>query len=113
MYKKWKRGAQYAKKASAHTEVMQKPMNSPTPEQLQEEARTFRNRFRNMRLSTSTPDGIPDLGNAPFVLDDREHICIPASELATQPVTCRAIPGPAWLSWKRKKHAATCLPENT
>ena len=59
-----------------------KTMNNPDPVSLQQEARGFRNRFQSVLVSTADGKGTPDLGSAPFVLDDGERICVFISELA-------------------------------
>jgi putative heme iron utilization protein len=52
----------------------------------------MRDAFRSVLLSSLSPQGRPEISYAPFVLDDKEAICIYVSELATHTHNLRANP---------------------
>ncbi len=64
-------------------------MNTPDPESLQQEVRRFRDGFHSVLISTANKKGTPDLGSAPFVLDEQERIHVFISKLAAH--TCNLL----------------------
>lgn len=57
-------------------------MAEQDPVILQQQARAFRDGFHSVLLATVSAQGEPDISYAPFVLDEKESICIFVSQLA-------------------------------
>ncbi len=57
-------------------------MNDLDLNQIQAEARAFRDDFSTLMLATCSPDGRPEASLAPFILDAQERPCVYLSELA-------------------------------
>ena len=75
------------------------------PEQLQQEAVALRAGLDSVILSTSAPDGTPDAGYAPCILDDQQRCHVLVSRLAQHTKNLLAHPV-ASLMWIESAEAA-------
>jgi putative heme iron utilization protein len=75
-------------------------MNSEiTPRELQQEALAFRAGCTSVIMATSAPDGTPDAGYAPCVLDDQQRCHVLISRLAqhTKNLLARPVVSLMWI----------------
>lgn len=63
-----------------------------TPEELQQEAASFRDGFLTVLLATVSPQGQPDASYAPCVVDDTQAVYVFISELAQHTKNLLAVP---------------------
>ena len=70
-----------------------------TPQELQQEALAFRAGCSSVILATSSPDGMPDAGYAPCILDDQLRCHVLVSRLAqhTNNLLARPVASLMWI----------------